>query len=231
MQRSVDNAGPTCRYHTEVQQTEEEHDHTLFQATSPNFTSYAGPRPRLRLSVSPNFAGPNNDVKLRPAPGSIVTPPPTPPAGSAPNSGPARQRVPGLALATHPRPGELRLPLQLRVPLQSACEAAWARPRLRRIRTLASGATLSTCSSTGSRKEKHSQKMTLGSHGTGPTQRRHDGFATSDLWLLRKRAGRGAEQRGAAYCRALWAVGVSWSVVGPSVGRESFGLVDKILDG
>lgn len=62
--------------------------------------------------------------------------------------------------------------------------------------------------------------MTLGSHGTGPTQRRHDGSTTSDLWLLRKRVGRGAEQRGAAYCRALWAGAVAWSVVGPSVGRE-----------
>ena len=93
-------------------------------------------------------------------------------------------------------------------------------PHCRGIRTLASGATLSACSSTGSRKEKHSQKMTLGSHGTGPTQRRHDGSTTSDLWLLRKRVGRGAEQRGAAYCRALWAGAVAWSVVGPSVGRE-----------
>lgn len=222
MQRSVDNAGLKCRYHTEVQQIDEKYERTLFQVTSPDFTSYAGPRPRPRLSVSPNLAEPNNDVKLRPAPGSILTPPPTPPPGPAPNSGPARQRVPGLALATHPRPAELRLPLQLREPFQSAREAAWARPRLRGIRTLASGATLSACFSTGSREEKHSQKMTLGSHGTGPTQRRHDGSTTSDLWLLRKRAGRGAEQRGAARCRAPWAVGVVWSVVGPSVGGESF---------
>lgn len=73
--------------------------------------------------------------------------------------------------------------------------------------------------------------MTLGNHGTGPTQRRHDGFTTSDLWLLRKRAGRGAEQRGAAHCRAHWVVGVVWPALGPSVGRERFWLVDKIIDG
>lgn len=122
VQRSVDNAGPTCRYHTEVQQTDETHGRTFFQATCPDSTSYAGPRPRPRLSVSPNLARPNNDAKLRPAPGSTHN------GGlhldSAPNPGPARQRVPGLALATHPRPAELRLPLQLREPLQSVREAA-----------------------------------------------------------------------------------------------------------
>lgn len=217
MQRSVDNAGLKCRYHTEVQQIDEKYERTLFQVTSPDYFLRWAPPPAPPLGLT----------QLSRAQQRRQTPPcprfhPDSASNPAPNSGPARQRVPGLALATHPRPAELRLPLQLREPFQSAREAAWARPRLRGIRTLASGATLSACFSTGSREEKHSQKMTLGSHGTGPTQRRHDGSTTSDLWLLRKRAGRGAEQRGAARCRAPWAVGVVWSVVGPSVGGESF---------
>ena len=52
VQRSVDNAGPTCRYHTEVQQTDETHGRAFFQATCPDSTSYAGPRPRPRLAQS-----------------------------------------------------------------------------------------------------------------------------------------------------------------------------------
>lgn len=73
-------------------------------------------------SVSTNLAEANDDAKLRPAPGSTHNGGLHP--DSAPNPGPARQRVPGLALATHPRPAELRLPLQLREPFQSAREAA-----------------------------------------------------------------------------------------------------------
>jgi len=81
------------------------------------------------------------------------------------------------------------------MPLQSAREAALAHFRLCGVGTLTPGATLSACASTGPREEKHSQEMALGSYGTGPTQRRHDGSATSDLGPLRKRAGHGAEQR------------------------------------
>ena len=115
--------------------------------------------------------------------------------GSALPSGPARRRVYSVTPATHSHPPELRLLLQLGVPLQSAREAAWALFRLRGLRTFASGATFSACASTGPREEKHSQKMTLCGHSTGPTQRRHDGSTTPDLWLLRRRAGHGAEQQ------------------------------------
>lgn len=81
------------------------------------------------------------------------------------------------------------------MPLQSAREAALAHFRLCGIGTLTPGATLGACASTGPRKKKHSPELALGSDGTGPTQRRHDGSATFDLGPLRRRAGHGAEQR------------------------------------
>lgn len=84
---------------------------------------------------------------------------------------------------------ELRLPPQLRVPLQSAREAALEHFRPRGIGTLAPRAAPGACASAGPTEGKPSQETALGSCGTGPTQRRHDGPATSDLGPRRQRAG------------------------------------------
>lgn len=144
----------------------------------------------LRTSPLP---GQDTPLILAPAltPGSAPTPTPPTTPGLSSNPSP----VPRVSGATHCLLLELRLLPQLRMPLQSAREAALAHFRLCGIGTLTPGATFSACASTRPREEKQSQEIALGSYGTGPTQRRHDGSATSDLGPPRKRAGHGAEQR------------------------------------
>lgn len=128
--------------------------------------------PAARSAPHPRLRPPSRLHRLGPRP--TPTPRRTPSPSSVPTPVPAHH-VASVAPATHPRPAELRLPLQLGVTLQGAREAAWARPRLRGLRTLAPGATVSARASTGPSEEEQAQEMTLGSHGTRPTQRRHDG--------------------------------------------------------
>lgn len=151
---------------------EKQQPHAPFQAPSgwargvpaARSTPHAGLRPPSRL----------HRLGRDPGPGRTPTPGRTPSPSSVPTPVPAHH-VASVAAATHPRPAEPRLPLQLGVTLQGAREAAWARSRLRGLRTLAPGATLSARASTRPSEEERAQEMTLGSRGTRPTQRRHDG--------------------------------------------------------